>query len=162
MMSFGSIVAAPEVRSLPRSRGRVGWGHLNDVDMRKGCSKSAAIWGIPAAALTLPGRQPVDPLRTLRDKPFHRDFSYKFGLHYSLRSPIRMSGCTRYCGGIAHVSISPAQSKRNSFARKVDGVANCPRSDFSNPGGSGDAAAHPAAAHPAAARPAAARTGGAG
>jgi hypothetical protein len=47
------------------------------------------------------------PSRTLRDKPFHRDFSHKFGLHYSLRSPIRMSGCTRCCGGIAQVSISP-------------------------------------------------------
>jgi hypothetical protein len=33
--------------------------------------------------------------------------SLKFALHHSLRSPIRMSGCIRYCGGIAHVSIAP-------------------------------------------------------
>ena len=48
-------------------------------------------------------------------------------------------------------------SKRTSLARRVDGIADCPQPDFSNPGG----AAGPAA-HPAAARPADARTGGAG
>jgi hypothetical protein len=73
-----------------------------------------------------------EPSRTLRNKPFHRDFSQKFGMHCSSRSPIRMSGCTRYWGEIAHVSISQiwTQSKRTSLARKVDGIANCPAVGF--------------------------------
>jgi hypothetical protein len=74
-------------------------------------------------------------------------------------SPIRMSSCTRYRGGLAHVSISPnaLRLRERSMESQI-----APQSDFSNPGGSGDAAAHPFAAHPAAARLAAARTGGAG